>query len=400
LKASADRTRSRIGRSARTLAAWLVVQSALAATILGMLQLVLLAILSRSGSSITWVVVAAGTVLVLQAVAANLLSVLANISFVGVVLSLYRQSAPPDAFPQHASATASLPRTRSIAWTLCGGLVAAMLLALVVSVVWVRGLGLTDKLEITAHRAGATAAPENSVAALRQAIADGADWAEIDVQLTKDQAIVVMHDIDLARVGGGNRRVDETTLAEIQTLDIGTPFGRQFAGERVPALADMLAAAEDRIRLNVELKPHSKEDGQELTRRVITEIRTAGMADRCRLCSQSYECLQLARQLEPQLELGYIVGASVGDPTQLEVDFLMVKSSLARRGLVDRAGARGIEVHAWTVNDPALVAPLLDAGVGNLITDDPARMRLQLGEIQGLGTIERLLLRAAHAVAR
>ena len=58
-----------------------------------------------------------------------------------------------------------------------------------------------------------------------------------------DKALVVMHDIDLARVGGGNRRVDQATLAEIRELDVGSPFGQQFAGERIPTLNEILAAA-------------------------------------------------------------------------------------------------------------------------------------------------------------
>jgi glycerophosphoryl diester phosphodiesterase len=243
-------------------------------------------------------------------------------------------------------------------------------------------------------------APENTVSALKRAIDDRADWAEIDVQLTSDKALVVMHDIDLARVGGGNRRVDQATFSEIRELDVGSPFGPQFVGERIPSLKEILTAASDRIRLNVELKPHSTPDGQELTRRVIAELREANRIGRCRLCSQSYESLQLARQLEPQLEVGYIVATAVGDPTMLDVNFLMVKDTLVTRALVDRARLRNIAVHAWTVNDPAQVAPLLDTGLANLITDDPARMRAQLDEIRALNSGQRLLLRARHALSR
>jgi glycerophosphoryl diester phosphodiesterase len=201
-------------------------------------------------------------------------------------------------------------------------------------------------------------------------------------------------------VGGGNRRVDEATFAEIRQLDVGSAKGQQFANERIPTLEEFLTAAGDKIRLNVELKPHSEQDGDELTRRVIDEIRGANMVDRCRLCSQSYESLQLARQLEPRLEVGYIAGAAIGDLAKLDVNFLMVKSSLATRDLVDRAHLRNIAIHAWTVNDPAQVGPLLDAGVANVITDDPARIRTQAEEIGALSTIERLLLRAHHALAQ
>ncbi len=402
LQRSAERSRGTLGRAAAALALWLVGQSVLAAVILSALGFVLQFILDRSGSSITRVVLATGVVLGLQLVAVNLLSVLANISLVGVILALYRQVAPVGTVAEASlDEVVRRPLRRiPLGGFLASGLVVVTAVAFVVSLLSLRGLKLHETLEITAHRAGATAAPENTVAALRQAIVDGADWAEIDVQLTADQALVVMHDIDLARDGGGNRRVDSATLAEIQALDVGTSFGPQFAGERIPTLADMLSAAGDQIRLNVELKPHSKANGHELTRRVIAEIRAAGMLDRCRLCSQSYESLQLARQLQPQLEVGYIVATAVGDPTKLEVNFLMVKSNLATRSFVDRARARGIDVHAWTVNDSAQVGPLLDAGIANLITDDPARMRQRLDEILALDAPERLLLRAAHGIGR
>ena len=100
-----------------------------------------------------------------------------------------------------------------------------------------------------------------------------------------------------------------------------------------------------------------------------------GMIDRCRLCSQSYEAMQLARSLEPRLPVGYIAGASLGDLTKLDVSFLMVSSRQATRALVDRAAIAGISIHAWTVNNPNDLAPLIDRGVGNVITDDPPPRR-------------------------
>jgi len=403
LRLSAERSRGTLRKSATTLAAWFVIQSFIAGAILGSLHVVLIWILSRSGASMAAVVLVTGTVLALQGLLSMLLSVLVNLSFAAVLLSLYRHLAPTFAIPAGGSDAPRTPTKKRIdfvGWQLAGGLFAATV-AVVAASVWIaRGLKFDEWLEITAHRAGAIAAPENTVAALKQAIVDRADWAEIDVQLTADKQIVVMHDIDLARVGGGNRRVDEASLAEIQTLDVGTPISPRFAGEHIPTLRQMLAAAGDLIRLNVELKPHDKDDAAELTRRVIEELHQTKMIPRCRLCSQSYESLQLARQLEPQLVLGYIEGAGVGDSTKLDVDFLMVKSSLATRHFIARAKERGKQVHPWTVNDPDLVASLLDAGAANLITDDPALMRSRLEQLRAMSAPERLLLRTAQAIAR
>ena len=92
------------------------------------------------------------------------------------------------------------------------------------------------------------------------------------------------------------------------------------------------------------------------------------------------------------------MATSIGDPTRLNVNFLMVESSRATRQLVDRATPRGIKIHAWTVKDLELVAPLLDNGVDNIITDDPAGIRAKLDEIRALSPPERLLLRASHAL--
>jgi len=401
LRSSAARSRRTVWQSARALAVWFAVRSLVAAVLLGVVYAMLTAILPRSSQSIATVIIAMESVFLLQSLCSTLVGVLANVSFVAVVLVLYRRLEGSTFVPVSLPEPNVKQHPARIGWHFASALAVAIGVGIVgVTSLWAaRDLKLDDPLEITAHRAGAIAAPENTVAALEQAIRDQADWAEIDVQLTADQEIVVMHDIDLARVGGGNVRVDAASLAQIQALDVGILLGEKFAGEHIPTLRQMLAAADDQIRLNIELKPHGKEDAVNLTQRVIDELRQTRMLSRCRICSQSYESLQLAKQLEPHLEVGYIEGAGIGDPTKLNVDFLMVKSSLATPGFVARARQHGKQVHPWTVNDPELVAPLLDAGVANLITDNPALIRSRLDQIRALTIPERLLLRTAHALA-
>lgn len=400
LKISMQRSMGTMRRSAAALVVWMAAQVVIDVATLGLLHLILRMVLTASASTPTLAMFVTALVLLIDALATISLGVFANLTFAGVVLSLYRKVAADPAFAERAAAPLQPAAPSQLSGVLWIALLAVTSTSLFASALSMQSLHLNDSLEITAHRAGATSAPENTVAALRQAILDHADWAEIDVQLTADESLVVMHDIDLARVGGGNRRVDQATLAEIRELDVGTPFGPAFVGERIPTFQEMLAAASGQIRLNVELKPHSKSDGENLTRRVIEAIREAKMVDRCRLCSQSYESLQLAKELEPRLEVGYIVATTVGDPTQLNVNFLMLKAKLATAETVDRAKLRGVSIHAWTVNDPAQVGPLLDAGVANLITDDPARMRNQLDEIKTLAPAQRLLLRARHLLIR
>ena len=207
-----------------------------------------------------------------------------------------------------------------------------------------------------------------------------------------------MHDTDLARVGGGSKAVGNTTLAEIQSLDVGSLFSKDFVGERIPRFSELLMASQDQIRLNVELKPHGTSDTDALTRQVVDAIRQSGMTRQCRICSQSYACIQLAKTIEPEIEIGFIVATSLGDSTQLDVNFLMLAHTKITRHVVDRASARGIEIHAWTVNDPDLVLKLIDAGVQNIITDDTLNIKKQLKVIESLRPIERLLLRAKNGM--
>lgn len=350
--------------------------------------------LGSAGESLAAALPMTAALLVLLAVAAALLTAFATVTLAGLMLAYYRHAAGHP-LPDHVDSVETAPALRlRLGWIAVAGLLALALVTSTLSHRLLNSLTLDDRMEITAHRAGATHAPENSVAALRQAIVDRADWAEIDVQLTKDDALVVLHDIDLARIGGGNRRVDAVTLEEIRALDIGSLIDPKFAGEKVPTLEEMLEAAGDRIRMNVELKPHGKADETALTERVVAAIRKAGMTGRCRLCSQSYASLKYARQLEPSVAIGFIAGAAIGDLARLDVDFLMVKADLITRTLVERAAANNSRVHAWTVNDPAWVAQLLDDGVANVITDDPAAIGRRLNEIRSLNPVDRLLLRA------
>ena len=257
LRTSAERSRGTFRRAAAALALWFAAQAILTAVVLGTLHLVLLAILRQSGSSLNLVVLMMGTALVIEGLAAILLSVLADVSFAAVILSLYRRVAPPGTLPDPAPTPT---RAAPLGWGLGLGLAAALVVAIGLSFLAIQRLELHENLEISAHRAGAMNAPENTLAALERAIADKADWIETDVQLTADQKLVILHDIDLLRFGGGNRRVDQATLAEIQALDVGSLFSPEFAGERMPTLREFLDAAKDRVRLNIELKPHSPAD--------------------------------------------------------------------------------------------------------------------------------------------
>ncbi len=391
LRQSAVLTRGRRVAIARAVAAWAALCVAVALVGLVALQWFSAAILDRADSSIGLTLAATATVLTLDAIAVVAWSAFSRAALMGLLLDLRP-------VPGHAAALPDVPAPLNRRLVVLAALLALVLVGGATAHALLADLHLDERIEITAHRAGAAAAPENTLAALHRAIADRADWVEIDVQLTADGRVVVIHDTDLWRVAGVRQRIDALTLAQVQAIDIGSRVGPEFAGQTVPTLDQMLVAAADRIRFNIELKPARPGDIDPLVRRTLASVAAAGLTDRTRICSQSYPSLMLVRQLEPRIPIGFIAGAALGDPARLDVDFLMVSRRMASRQLISAATARNIQVHAWTINNADHLPALLDRGVANIITDHPAAMRARLDELRTLPAPQRLLLRAGHAL--
>ena len=112
--------------------------------------------------------------------------------------------------------------------------------------------------KIVAHRGASGDAPENTLAAIRMAADHGATWIEIDVNISRDAVPVLFHDDGLSRCSNGDGLVIEHTLESLQSLDMGTWFSAEFAGERIATLDECLALAlELKLGINLEIKPCS-----------------------------------------------------------------------------------------------------------------------------------------------
>ncbi len=242
-------------------------------------------------------------------------------------------------------------------------------------------------VEIVAHRGASAEAPENTAASAKLGWLQQADAVEIDVHLTRDGEVAVIHDPTLLRTTGRNARVDELTLADIQKLDAGIWKGATWRGERVPSLAQILATVPAGRRLFVELKAA---DGlvPALQRTI-----TAGPVnpERIVLISFELEALREAKQALPGCRALFLADTPEGVPEKLPglirlcrdegFDGLGVSTGWpidAR--LVDRLRAEGLELHVWTVNDARRARELAAAGVMSITTDRPGWLREQLTE--------------------
>ncbi len=275
---------------------------------------------------------------------------------------------------------------QAVVFTVLGAVIALSVAAGIVS-----DFDLRENVKITAHRGSSLSAPENTLAAIRQAIEDGADYAEVDVRLTADGYAVLLHDRDLFRVAAVKRNLSDLTYAEVRTLDVGSWFSPRFRGERIPLLSDVVALARGKIRLNIEMKAEGAPD--RLAARVVQVLHEQDAASECVVSSASLEALEHVRRLDPSIRRGFIVVQSLGEVTALDVDFLSVSSRLVTPGLIDAARAGGKEVHVWTVNNPRLMVRLIDLGVDNLITAAPAVARGLLDERAAMSNEELLFLK-------
>ena len=249
---------------------------------------------------------------------------------------------------------------------------------------------------VIAHRGASAVAPENTLAAFRLAIEQGADFVELDVQESADGEVLVVHDSDLMKIGGGPAKIWDATAAELRAVDIGSHKGQQYSGERVPTLAEALAVCKGKARVDVELKSYGHD--QKLEERVAAIVEAGGMANDCIFMSLDHTMIGRMKRLRPSWRCGVLAAKARGDLTSLHADFLAVEVRMATGRFVRQSHRAGQDVYVWTANDPAWMLAAMSRGADGLITDKPdlarevVARRAKLSDAQrfGLAALVRL----------
>lgn len=232
--------------------------------------------------------------------------------------------------------------------------------------------------EVQAHRGASAIAPENTIAAFRAAAEAGAKWVELDVALSADGKLVVIHDDSVDRTSSGKGSLGALTQAQIGALDAGAWFGDGFAGERIPTLVETIAAlGELGLSANVEIKQHAHHKSlDQLVRAVQADIAGRAAGTRIMISSFDAEALKAMHELEPELEMAMLWGMVPEDWEQrlaaIPATTIHMHYKALSIGLLERMRERGIKVRAWTCNDPVQLVSFWDAGLTGVITDNPA----------------------------
>jgi glycerophosphoryl diester phosphodiesterase len=245
-------------------------------------------------------------------------------------------------------------------------------------------------IEIVAHRGASFDAPENTHASLMLAWEQRADAVEFDVHLSKDGAIVVIHDADTTRTAGAEMKVAETTLAELRKLDVGRWKGAKFTGEKIPTLGEALATVPDGKRVFIEVKS-GRETVPELDR-----VLKAAKLEPEQTCVISFRADVIAATKKVRPDLSALLVASLAPqnaspPTADEL--IAVAKAIRADGLVlsatpavldrafgDKVKRNGLKLHVWTVDDAELARKMLTAGAESITTNRPGWLLEQLSK--------------------
>lgn len=239
---------------------------------------------------------------------------------------------------------------------------------------------------IIAHRGASGNAPENTLAAIDLALRQKADMIEIDIFLSKDNQLVVMHDQRVDRTTNGQGNVEELTLAELKKLDAGSWFSDKFTGEKIPTLAEVLHKIQGKTRLLIEIK----QSGRGIAQKTDALIRQYKAESWCVIQSFDHQVIQNLDKTGSSLEKHQLVIGNL--PLFLPYHYNKKLSSgniyqykqvasvnpmylFTTLGVIRKLHAQGKKVTVWTVNHPNDIKKLIQMGVDGIITNYPAKAK-------------------------
>ena len=228
------------------------------------------------------------------------------------------------------------------------------------------GNGVNKNIETIAHRGYVAKGVENSIEALEGAAEVGANYVEFDIILTKDNKFVVMHDYNLKRLVGLNKRVQDMNFDEV----VGLTTKQGDYTSKIPSLEEFVNKAKElNMNLVIELKPHGAEPSNYIDI-LIDEIKRLKL-ENYKFMSIDSKVIEELETKAPNLETGYVIPLQFGNFHQSNVDFFVIEDFSYRDRLVEQAKKQNKKVFVWTINDPTLITKYLQSPADAIITDEP-----------------------------
>jgi glycerophosphoryl diester phosphodiesterase len=240
---------------------------------------------------------------------------------------------------------------------------------------------------IFAHRGASAHAPENTLAAFNLAIEQGADGIELDVKLSRDGHVVVIHDPTVDRTTGANGRVKDMTLDELRTMGAGSFFADTFKDEKIPTLEEVFESVGKKTIINVELTNYTTRHDQ-LVESVCMLVKRFGLQKRILFSSFLGSNLSKSRSYLPNVPTGLLALDGIPGAWHRSFGFAFGKYDALHPHLKDATQDQiyfvhrlNRRVHVWTVNEEDDMRRLFRWGVDAIFTDDPQLAVRVRGEI-------------------
>ena len=234
-------------------------------------------------------------------------------------------------------------------------------------------VGIITRTQVTAHRGFSKVAPENTMPAFQAAMDCGADYIELDLQLTSDGQLVVIHDDKLDRTTNGKGLVERYTYEQLKTLSAGSWFSKdgEFDDVEIPLFSEVLELTGKDIMLNIEIKKSG--DPKKTAEKAVELIEEYGIVNSCYVTSFSYPALKKVKQLNPKIKTAFIANlATATSYAQLPyIDAVSMNYLFVNQSVVNSAHHHGKRIFVWTVDRQSEMQKMMALGVDNIITDRP-----------------------------
>ena len=215
---------------------------------------------------------------------------------------------------------------------------------------------------IIGHRGCKDYEPENTIKGISKAFEIGVDAVEIDVHLSKDNEVVVIHDDTLERTTNGFGKVTETNFSALRNLDAGK-------GEKIPYLQEVINQVKEKGTLIIELK------GSKAEKKVVELIQKNNLHDKCYVISFWHSMVRRVKNLDENIKTGVLFVGNPIKPDQLaknaKADALFLNHNFVNKKLVEKAHKKGLEVHVWNIDDKKDIKGIADLEVDGIGSNKP-----------------------------
>lgn len=241
---------------------------------------------------------------------------------------------------------------------------------------------LPERPIVIAHRGASASAPENTIAAFQKAAEDGAHAIELDVRLSRDKEIIVIHDSRLERTTNGRGKVSDYNLKDIQNFDNGSWFSSRFSREYIPTLEQVIKLTNKKVGINLEIKSLPKREILPIVEKCIALVQKYRIQKSVLLSSFDHSIVKTIKKIDSSLTTGIIYSPVINfrkNPSELAMKYdanaIVVSKNYLRDKMVEDAHKNMLTIYVYKVENVKQLERMINSKVDGVMTSSPKGIR-------------------------